>query len=184
MAEMKFVLLGTGGVGKSALVMRLVGSPFLEVYDPTIEDLHRHEMKVDEQPYKLTILDTAGQQDFHALEDSWFQAGEGFMLVYSIISKTSFVEVANTYDRLLRSKDFVPPVVLIGNKSDLANIREVSPAEGAKLAAKWGCPFFETSAKTSRNEDVFAELVRVTNSKRKLKKPPTGGGRRCECALL
>jgi len=182
-AEMKFVLLGSGGVGKSALVMRLMGSPFLEKLGPTIEDLHRHELKVDDKLCKLAILDTAGQQDFHSMEDTWFQDGEGFLMVYSIISKTSFVEVANTYDRLVRSKDGVPPMVLVANKSDLNELREVSYQEGAKLAAKWGCPFFETSAKLSQNEHVFAELVRVTNSKGRPKpRPEKEAG--CGCAVM
>jgi small GTP-binding protein len=181
--QIKLVMLGSGGVGKSALVIRLVNDNFLEGWDPTIEDRHHHQMVVDQKECHLTILDTAGQQDFHAMEDQWFQLGEGFVLVYSITSKSSFIEIGNTYERLTRSKEVPPPVLLCGNKSDLGSFREVPTADGTRLAARWGCPFFETSAKMSRNEDVFAELVRLCFAKKteKPEKPTKTTG--C-CVLL
>jgi len=159
--RIKLVALGSGSVGKSALVMRLVNDNFLDFYDPTIEDCHHRDLVVDDKVYHLDLLDTAGQQDFHSMEDGWFQIGDGVLLVYSIVSKTSFIEVSNTYNRLVRAREIPPPVILCGNKSDLAYMREVSSAEGAKLAQKLGCPFFETSAKLSKNEEVFAALVRL-----------------------
>jgi len=159
--RVKFVVLGSGGVGKSALVMRLVTGNFLEAYDPTIEDSHHKTLVVDDKTYNLDILDTAGQEDFKSMEDSWFQLGQAFLLVYSITMKSTYDEIQNTYDRLLRSKDRSPPIVLIGNKSDLESMREIQKADGAKLAQSWGVPFFETSAKLSANEDVFAALVKA-----------------------
>jgi len=156
--------------------MRLITGNFLENYDPTIEDSHHHRFNVDGKEYNIDVLDTAGQQDFRALEDSWFQIGEGFLLAYSITSRGSFDEITGTYDRLVRSKDVPPPIVLCGNKSDLEPQREVPTADGTKLAAKWGCQFFETSAKLSKNEEVFAELVRATI---KRKQPVTKKAKGC-----
>eukprot|EP00490_Sorites_sp_Unknown_P007071 CAMPEP_0114656500 /NCGR_PEP_ID=MMETSP0191-20121206/12423_1 /TAXON_ID=126664 /ORGANISM="Sorites sp." /LENGTH=80 /DNA_ID=CAMNT_0001873811 /DNA_START=37 /DNA_END=276 /DNA_ORIENTATION=- len=69
--EYKIVVLGGGGVGKSALTIRLVNDNFLEEYDPTIEDSYRKQCDIDGTPCMLDILDTAGQDDFAALRDAW-----------------------------------------------------------------------------------------------------------------
>ena len=95
--------------------------------------------------------------------------------------KSTYEEIQNTYDRLLRSKDKSPPIVLVGNKSDLETMREVQKADGAKLAQTWGVPFFETSAKLSANEDVFAALVKAHLRQKPLTKKD---GKKAFCVLL
>ena len=156
------VVLGGGGVGKSALTIRLVTDNFLEEYDPTIEDSYRKQVMVDNDGALLDILDTAGQEEFSAMQDQWMREGKGFILVYTITSRTTFDEVSTLYEKILRStdKDKVP-LILVGNKCDLDSDRQVKTSEGEELAAKWGCPFFETSAKAKiNNEECFYEIVR------------------------
>ena len=161
-SEYKLVVLGGGGVGKSALTIRLVTDNFLDEYDPTIEDSYRKTVMIDDEMALLDILDTAGQEEFSSMQDQWMRDGKGFLLVYNIIAKPTFDEVTVLYDKILRTKDADRvPLVLVGNKCDLKDQRAVEYSEGAELARQWGCPFFETSAKMKlNNEACFFELVK------------------------
>jgi len=78
--EYKIVVLGGGGVGKSALTIRLVTDNFLDEYDPTIEDSYRKQVDVDGKSALLDILDTAGQEEFSSMQDLWMREGKGFFI--------------------------------------------------------------------------------------------------------
>jgi len=160
--EYKLVVLGGGGVGKSALTIRLVTDNFLDEYDPTIEDSYRKQVMIDGETALLDILDTAGQEEFSSMQDQWMRDGKGFLLVYNITARPTFDEVNTLHDKILRTKDTDKiPVVLVGNKCDLKDERQVEYNEGSDLAKAWSCPFFETSAKIKlNNEACFFELVR------------------------
>jgi len=160
--EYKLVVLGGGGVGKSALTIRLVTDNFLDEYDPTIEDSYRKQVMIEGETALLDILDTAGQEEFSSMQDQWMRDGKGFLLVYNIVSHPTFEEVSVLYEKILRTKDTERvPIVLVGNKCDLKDERQVEYNEGAELAKTWGCPFFETSAKIKlNNEACFFDLVR------------------------
>lgn len=76
-------------------------------------------------------------------------------------------------------------MVLIGSKCDLESSREVRSNEGEELAAKWGCPFFETSAKTEQNvHEVFTELVRIVKESKKDAGDTVSGGSNSGCCIL
>jgi GTPase KRas protein len=172
--EYKIVVLGGGGVGKSALTIRLVTDNFLDEYDPTIEDSYRKQVMIDDETALLDILDTAGQEEFSSMQDQWMRDGKGFLLVYNIISRPTFDEVSLLHEKILRTKDCDRvPMVLVGNKCDLKDERQVEYNEGAELAKKWNCQFFETSAKIKlNNEACFFELVREI---RRANKQQNGG---------
>ncbi|XP_062500609.1 ras-related protein Rap-2a-like [Corticium candelabrum] len=180
MKEYKVVVLGSGGVGKSALTVQFVSGTFVEKYDPTIEDFYRKEIEVDQVPAVLEILDTAGTEQFASMRDLYIKNGQGFLLVYSIINEQSFHDVKPMREQILRVKGSdTAPIILVGNKSDVENEREVPSREAESLAGDWQCPFFETSAKTRDNvNEVFAEIVREMNAK---SQPPKQTG--C-CVLL
>lgn len=162
MANYKICCLGDGGVGKTALTIQLCSNHFVEEYDPTIEDSYRKQVVIDGQSCLLEILDTAGQEEFTALRDQWIRDCEGFVIIYSIISKISFEQVNVFKDQVMRVKDAEKlPIMLVGNKCDLEDKREVETAEGEELAKQIGCQFKETSAKTRENvEAAFYDLVR------------------------
>eukprot|EP00296_Roombia_truncata_P000621 JP436302.1.p1 GENE.JP436302.1~~JP436302.1.p1 ORF type:complete len:189 (-),score=86.44 JP436302.1:267-833(-) len=162
MTEYKLVIVGGGGVGKSALTIQLIQNNFIEEYDPTIEDSYRKQVTIDDETCLLDILDTAGQEEYSAMRDQYMRTGQGFLVVYSITSRSSFDEVSAFREQISRVKDSDKvPIVIVGNKVDLEHDRQVSTVEGRELAKSFGVPFLETSAKVRINvEDSFYELVR------------------------
>ncbi|MEJ1277570.1 RAP2B member of RAS oncogene family [Cricetulus griseus] len=165
MREYKVVVLGSGGVGKSALTVQFVTGSFIEKYDPTIEDFYRKEIEVDSSPSVLEILDTAGTEQFASMRDLYIKNGQGFILVYSLVNQQSFQDIKPMRDQIIRVKRYERvPMILVGNKVDLEGEREVSYGEGKALAEEWSCPFMETSAKNKASVDeLFAEIVRQMN---------------------
>uniref|UniRef100_A0A7N5JBW7 small monomeric GTPase n=1 Tax=Ailuropoda melanoleuca TaxID=9646 RepID=A0A7N5JBW7_AILME len=168
--EYKLVMLGAGGVGKSAMTMQFISHRFPEDHDPTIEDAYKIRIRIDDEPANLDILDTAGQQaEFTAMRDQYMRAGEGFIICYSITDRRSFHEVREFKQliyRVRRTDD--TPVVLVGNKSDLKQLRQVTKEEGLALSREFSCPFFETSAAYRYYiDDVFHALVREIRRKEK-----------------
>eukprot|EP01127_Copromyxa_protea_P021082 TRINITY_DN715_c0_g1_i1.p2 TRINITY_DN715_c0_g1~~TRINITY_DN715_c0_g1_i1.p2 ORF type:complete len:196 (+),score=51.19 TRINITY_DN715_c0_g1_i1:1416-2003(+) len=158
----KLVLVGSGGVGKSCLTIQYISNKFVEDYDPTLEDSYRKPITLDGEPAILDIFDTAGQEDFAAVRDSYMRTGDGFLCVYSVTLQASFDEAVNLHEHILRVKDAEEvPFVLVGNKCDLEDAREVTFEKGQSLANDLNCPFLEASAKTRYNVDEsFTTLVK------------------------
>lgn len=117
MTEYKLVVVGAGGVGKSALTIQLIQNHFVDEYDPTIEDSYRKQVScyiqlsycytinysigylykifyiqvvIDGETCLLDILDTAGQEEYSAMRDQYMRTGEGFLLVFAVNSAKSF----------------------------------------------------------------------------------------------
>lgn len=125
--EYKLVVVGGGGVGKSALTIQFIQNQFPEEYDPTIEDSYRKQCLIDEEVALLDVLDTAGQEEYSAMREQYMRTGEGFLLVYSITSRDSFDEISIFHQQILRVKDKEYfPVIVVANKCDLDYERQVS----------------------------------------------------------
>lgn len=105
MNEYKVVVLGGGGVGKSALTIQYIQHQFIDEYDPTIEDCYRRQTLVDECVALLDILDTAGQEEYSSMRDQYMRTGEGFIFVYSIASRATFEEISGFINQVMRVKD-------------------------------------------------------------------------------
>merc|ERR1712110_1116950 len=159
----KIIVVGTGGVGKSALTLQFMYGDFSEDYDPTSADSYRKTLTIDDTEINLDILDTAGQEDYAAMRDNYYRTGEGFMCVFSIVMQDSFDKLENFFEQILRVSDKEKiPFALVGNKIDLEEQREVDPLRGQELAAKYDCPYIETSARTNTNvEEAFHTLVQA-----------------------
>eukprot|EP01125_Pyxidicula_operculata_P017592 TRINITY_DN616_c0_g1_i1.p1 TRINITY_DN616_c0_g1~~TRINITY_DN616_c0_g1_i1.p1 ORF type:complete len:195 (-),score=43.18 TRINITY_DN616_c0_g1_i1:89-673(-) len=165
----QLVLVGIGGVGKSCLCIQFISGKFVDDYDPTLEDSYRKQVTVDDEVCILDIFDTAGQEVFSAVRDQYMRSGDGFLIVYSITVQESFDQAIELHQHILQVKDTDEvSVVLVGNKCDMSDSREVPVEKGKDLAAELNCPFFETSAKTNVNvKEIFESLVKEINNRRK-----------------
>ncbi|KNC47863.1 Ras-like protein Rap-1b [Thecamonas trahens ATCC 50062] len=182
MREYKLVVLGSGGVGKSALTVQFVQNIFVDKYDPTIEDSYRKQTEIDGQQCLLEILDTAGTEQFTAMRDLYMKNGQGFILVYSITAMATFNDLNDIHEQILRVKDAeTVPMVLVGNKCDLEDDRIVEKEQGDAKAKEWSCTFMECSAKTRYNiDEIFDDVVGQINLSEPAPKTKKKGG----CALL
>jgi len=157
----RVAVLGDGGVGKTALAVQFTLNKFIEWYDPTIEDTYRTKLLVDDRMCFVEVIDTAGQEEYSILRDQWAREGQAFVLVYSILQRTSFNRLTTFKDAMLRAKRFNPIFVLVGNMTDREDARQVTYQEGRALAREFGCEYMETSAKTAENvQEVFVGIIR------------------------
>ncbi|XP_023862499.1 LOW QUALITY PROTEIN: ras-related protein Ral-B-like [Salvelinus sp. IW2-2015] len=164
----KVIMVGSGGVGKSALTLQFMYDEFVEDYEPTKADSYRKKVVLDGEEVQIDILDTAGQEDYAAIRDNYFRSGEGFLLVFSITEHESFTATAEFREQILRVKaEEVRFLLVVGNKSDLEDRRQVSVDEARAKAEEWGVQYVETSAKTRANVDkVFFDLMREVRGKK------------------
>ncbi|KAJ7391950.1 hypothetical protein OS493_016257 [Desmophyllum pertusum] len=157
----KVIMVGSGGVGKSALTLQFM-------YDEKTTSLqkqivYRKKVVLDGEECQIDILDTAGQEDYAAIRDNYFRSGEGFLCVFSITEPESFEATSEFREQILRVKgdDENIPFLLVGNKADLEDKRQVTADEALAKAKEWNVACVETSAKTKANVDkVFFDLMR------------------------
>ncbi|TSN76525.1 Ras-related protein Rap-1b [Bagarius yarrelli] len=145
---------------KQRTTVQFVQGIFVEKYDPTIEDSYRKQVEVDGQQCMLEILDTAGTEQFTAMRDLYMKNGQGFALVYSITAQSTFNDLQDLREQILRVKDTEDvPMILVGNKCDLEDERVVGKEQGQNLARQWNnCAFLESSAKSKINVNENAEM--------------------------
>ncbi|CAH2980598.1 unnamed protein product [Chilo suppressalis] len=158
----KVIMVGSGGVGKSALTLQFMYDEFVEDYEPTKADSYRKKVVLDGEEVQIDILDTAGQEDYAAIRDNYFRSGEGFLCVFSITEPESFDATQEFREQILRVKnDENIPFLLVGNKSDLADKRRVSLEACRERAHAWAVPYVETSAKTRDNVDKVHTYIHL-----------------------
>jgi len=170
----KLVVVGGGGVGKSAITIQFIQSYFVTDYDPTIEDSYTKQCVIDDIPAKLDILDTAGQEEFSAMREQYMRSGEGFLLVFAVTDKASFDEMYKFHRQILRVKDRDEfPMLMVGNKADLEHQRLVTQMDAQNLSRQLKIPYIECSAKLRMNVDqAFHELVRIVRKFQLSERPP------------
>ncbi|CAN7054344.1 unnamed protein product [Brassica rapa subsp. trilocularis] len=158
----KSVLIGDSAVGKSNLLSRFSKDEFRLDSKPTIgvEFAYRN-VHVGDKIIKAQIWDTAGQERFRAITSSYYRGALGALLIYDITRRTTFENIKKW---LFELREFANPdtvVVLVGNKSDLRQSREVEEEEGKSLAESEGLCFLETSALENVNvEEAFLVMIK------------------------
>jgi small GTP-binding protein len=170
--DLKIAVLGKSLVGKSALTYRFINDKFPDEHDTTIEDQYRVNVAIDGYDCKLEILDTAGQDDYQTMLDSWINYAEGFILVYAIDERESFDAVKGRYERIIKNKmGESPSIVIVGNKCDLVDKRKVETSEGEEMAKLWNVDFLEVSAleKINVKETFLCIAKKLLNKKTKIK---------------
>ncbi|KAG8585863.1 hypothetical protein GDO81_005176 [Engystomops pustulosus] len=158
----KVVMLGYPSVGKSSLALQFINGDFPKEYEPTIENSWSKTFVLGNDEFELDVVDTAGQDEYSLIPQSFIFGIHGYIVVYSVACARSF-QIATGLHRTLVDKrgKCLMPIVLVGNKTDLpANCREVKAEEGKKLADSWGAAFMEVSAKDpEKSKQIFTKII-------------------------
>ena len=184
--SIKIAVLGKGVVGKSSLTYRFINYDAPKDHDPTIEDRYKSSLNIDGKDYEVEILDTAGEEDYQNMIDMWISFGEGFLLVFAINDKESFDLLKLKHTRVLKGKHGAKcPILLIGNKQDLENERQVTYSEAKQQAEAWGIEYMETSAKTNFNcKEAFEKLAQKIAALKSSKSGSSNGSGGCCCVIV
>jgi len=167
---LKIIILGDSGVGKTAILHKFVSGQFIEQHKATIgADFSTKEITVDDKLVTLQMWDTAGQERFASLGHAFYRGADACILVYDITNDQSYKSIEQWRSNFLDNaspddaKSF--PFLLIANKSDLSDKRQVPPTEGQKLAKQYQMEFSETSAFNGNNIDkAIRDIARVASN--------------------
>jgi Ras-related protein Rab-1A len=151
----KLVLIGDSGVGKSCLLLRFADDNFTDSYISTIGvDFRFRTITIDKKTVKLQIWDTAGQERFRTITSAYYRGADGIVMVYDVTSSESFAHVEEWLSEVDRYANEGTAKLLLGNKADLVDERQVTEETAQKFAEKLGISLLETSAKTATNVDA------------------------------
>jgi len=159
--QFKLLIVGNSGVGKSSMLVRYTEGYWLENYTSTIGiDFKAKKVVLDDRVVKLQIWDTAGQERFRNIISGYYRGAHGVIFVYDITDRDSFEEITNWVKGVCRLAGDDIGKLLVGNKADLQEQRQISYKEGKELADQLGMKFIETSVKNSEKvDDAFRELA-------------------------
>ncbi|KAH8120162.1 P-loop containing nucleoside triphosphate hydrolase protein [Phellopilus nigrolimitatus] len=152
---LKFIILGEAGTGKSCLLHHFTHNSFKAHAQHTIGvEFSSRTIKLGEKRVKLQLWDTAGQERFRSVTRSYYRGAAGAILVYDITDRSSFANLAQWLDdaRALASPHLV--TVLVGNKCDREDEREVDWTEASRWASQHGVHIIETSSLTGENVEA------------------------------
>lgn len=180
--QIKLLMIGDSSVGKTCLLLRYANDSFSSMFITTIGiDFKIKNIVLDNKRIKLQIWDTAGQERFRTITTSYFRGAQGIFIVYDVTERESFKNISNWLSNIEMYSDFSVDKILIGNKCDIKDRREVSYEEGKSLADKHGILFFETSAKENTNvSEAFTcislnVIKRLTDENGEVVSSPIGG---------
>ncbi|XP_070828863.1 ras-related protein Rab-8B-like isoform X1 [Chaetodon trifascialis] len=158
----KLLLIGDSGVGKTCLLFRFSEDSFNTTFISTIGiDFKIRTIELDGKRVKLQIWDTAGQERFRTITTAYYRGAMGIMLVYDICNEKSFENIKNWIRNIEEHASSDVEKMVLGNKCDMTDRRQVSKDRGEKLAIDYGVKFLETSAKSSLNvEEAFYTMGR------------------------
>ncbi|KAM7542860.1 hypothetical protein Aperf_G00000011624 [Anoplocephala perfoliata] len=158
----KYIIVGEMGVGKSCLMHQFTEKKFFPDCPHTIGvEFGTRIVEINEQKVKLQIWDTAGQERFRSVTRSYYRGAAGTLLVYDITRRSTFQRIQNWLSDARRLTSANTVMMMIGNKSDLEEQRDVSYDDAKALADENNLMFLECSAKSGENvEEVFLETAR------------------------
>jgi Ras-related protein Rab-1A len=159
----KVLLLGNSDVGKSSMLLRFVDSVWNDAFTPTIGvDFKVKTLEINNKRVKMQIWDTAGQERFRTVVSTYFRGAHGILLLYDVTNKDSFKNLENWFIEIEKNSNQKVLKILIGNKCDLTEDREITTEEGQTFANRNGMEFMETSAKMNTNvSEAFTTLGKL-----------------------
>ena len=158
---LKFIIIGDDVVGKSNLLSHYVHGQFKSEYQSTIGvEFGAKNVVIRNTTYRIQIWDAGGRESLRKITRTYFKNTVCALVVYDISNRNSFNNVSSWIEDCRYNSPKTIFMVLVGNKSDLADKRQVSTEEGRELAEKYEMKFYETSAKTGENvNDIFNDSV-------------------------
>ncbi|EDV25731.1 Ras-related protein Rab-8A [Trichoplax sp. H2] len=176
----KLLLIGDSGVGKTCVLFRFSEDAFNSTFISTIGiDFKIRTIELDGKKIKLQIWDTAGQERFRTITTAYYRGAMGIMLVFDITNERSFENIKTWIRNIEEHAASDVEKMILGNKCDVVDKRQVSKEQAQQLAAEYGVKFSETSAKDGHNvEEAFMTLAKDIKAKmdRKQQENNNGGG--------
>ena len=159
---LKYVIIGDSGVGKSNILLQYINGKFSDDFKATVGvEFGAKNIEINSRIYRIEIWDTAGQENFRSIARAYYKNSICACIVYDITNRNSFNSVQSWIDDCTKQTPKSILLLLIGNKNDLNDKREVQYEEGAEFAKKRNMIFLETSAKTGNNIDnIFERSVK------------------------
>ena len=163
----KIVVVGSSGVGKTAIVQRLTDNIFTGEGQSTIGvEFKAYNCRIGEDQIKLNIWDTAGQEKFRSVSKAYFRNAVGAILVFSLTDSQSFDELEKWLNDLQTLCTPNSVIILVGNKSDLVDQRTISQKEIESFVLRHSLEYLETSALDSTNiSESFLRLANLIHTK-------------------
>uniref|UniRef100_A0A1A8K6D4 Ras-related protein SEC4 n=5 Tax=Nothobranchius TaxID=28779 RepID=A0A1A8K6D4_NOTKU len=160
--KLQIIIIGSRGVGKTSLMERYTDDTFCEACKSTVGvDFKIKTVELREKKIRLQIWDTAGQERFRTITTAYYRGAMGIMLVYDICNEKSFDNIKNWIRNIEEHASSDVEKMILGNKCDMTDRRQVSKDRGEKLAIDYGVKFLETSAKSGLNvEEAFYTMAR------------------------
>ena len=160
----QILLIGDSRVGKTCLIQRYANGIFKEDYITTVGlDYYTKQEMINNLNVSVKLWDTAGQERFKALTPSFFRNAEGIVIAYDVTNSESFDNLKfwiSSIKTNLFEKNIFIPIIIIGNKIDLEDMRDISKDVASAFAKENKFKYFETSAKTGEGVDeAFRDLV-------------------------
>ena len=164
---LKYIIIGDAAVGKSNLLLRYVHGQFKPEYQLTIGvEFGAKNIEIDSKMFRIQIWDTAGQENFRSITRAYYKNSVCALVVYDISSRDSFNNVMSWIEDCRNQSPKTIFIVLVGNKCDLEDKRQVTYEEGKELADKNELLFFESSAKDGINvDDIFVNSANEISKK-------------------
>ena len=159
---LKFVIIGDSGVGKSNILLRYINNTFSDEFKTTVGvEFGAKNLEVNGRIYRIQIWDTTGQENFRSIARAYYKNSVCACIVYDITNRNSFNSIQSWIDDCVKQSPKSILFILIGNKNDLNESREVQYEEGVEFAKKRNMIFLETSAKTGNNiSTIFDKSIR------------------------
>ena len=156
----KIVLIGDSFVGKTNIMSKYLMNEFHEDSKATVGvEFGAKKFDIEGKSVKAQIWDTAGQERYKSITTTYYKGAKGALIVYDITRKETFDSVDRWISELLNSGDKNMTMLLIGNKCDLDNQRQVTKEQGEEKAKAFKVAFLETSASSGENLDVAFEMI-------------------------
>ncbi|XP_036068248.1 ras-related protein RABE1d-like [Oryzias melastigma] len=168
----KVVFLGNSGVGKSSFIQHYCTGRFTTLSCTAGIDFQMKTLTVNSVITTLQLWDTAGQERYRSITEQYYRKADAILAVYDITDSLSFTAVRGWMDSVKEKMSDGTVLMLMGNKLDLSHhTREVTTAEGRRLAEQYEALFYECSAKTGRNMDELmihlAEILITKNDQQR-----------------